>query len=205
MWAVTTITRLPRRYSNEETSLITCRTTTKYSYYQHSKRIENRPLRAKYIHSYNISPKWEKNFEIFPVRHFEGIYTISSILWYCCSVVCKNEQGKSGKGFYRFPTEEEKKMHGKRPRSGNTAPNVVFPYLQWALFSSLVAMLARINEVRLWTVLMFKLVLSSCVELSPWPLTGSHSNNPRNSMKQPLYAPSVFAFVKESGKKQDGS
>ena len=74
-----------------------------------------------------------------------------------------------------------------------------------AHFFSLVTILARVHKVSMiWMyVFMFKLVLSFCVELGPWPLTGNHSKNLRNRLKQPLCVPSVFPFVKESCKKQD--
>ena len=64
--------------------------------------------RAKYIHSYRIYSNRRKKFRnIFRPPFWR--YSISSRLWYCCAVSCKNEHWKSGKRFYRFPTEEKKK------------------------------------------------------------------------------------------------
>ena len=133
-------------------------------------------------------------------------YTITSIVWYCGTVGCKNEQGKSGKFFYHFPTEEKKKeafiAATKREKIGTQHGVSMYEVHTFLL---LVAILACIYEVSMiWTyVFMFMIVVSFCVEWGPWPLPGIHCNDPQNSMKQPLFAPSVFAFMIESGKKQE--
>ena len=60
---------------------------------------------------------------------------------------------------------------------------------------------ARIHNLYMikMSVFMFKLVLSFCVKRGPWPLTGKHSDNALTIN----YAPSVFAFVKESAKRKE--
>ena len=125
-----------------------------------------------------------KKFDIFSVRHFEGILSPGCRGNY--AVGCKNEQGKSGEHLCRFPTDKKTKggtdngheagkigpQHGK---SKYAAPTSL----------SLVTIKARIYELvkygRVYFV--FKLVLSFCVE---WRTLAS-----------------VSAFVKESSKKQE--
>ena len=92
---------------------------------------------------------------------------------------------KSGKCFHRFPNEEKIKKAWIVATKRKTGPQRGVSMYVEHTFLLLLAILACIHEdfnSMIWTyVFRFKLVLSFCIELGPWPLTGNHSNNPRNS------------------------